>query len=90
MVSEQQCKLARTLTDDTVTDDIINSEYQAMTPADKNAASLVIDKLMKQHNLPFDKGMKIMIADFAKISKQYSIAPATLFCVYMDWKSKNQ
>ncbi len=87
MVSEQQCKLARTLTNDTTTDSIINSEYQMMTNTDKKAAAIVIDDLLRQHDMPLDKGLRIMFADFAKVAEQYHISPATLFCVYMDWKN---
>ena len=58
-----------------------------MIDADKKVAAMAIDDLLRQHDMPLDKGVRIMFADFAKVAEQYHVSSATLFCVYMDWKN---
>lgn len=74
------------MTRDTATDAMIISEYSSMSSPDKQNAAREIDVLLKQHDMPFDKGIKVMQSDFSNIASKFNIHPATLFCVYMDFK----
>lgn len=88
MLSAKQCELARVMTKDTTSDIQMNAEYQTMSDADKTIAADQIDSLLKEHNMPFDKGIDLLQDDFAKVASQFQISPATLFCVYMASKNK--
>lgn len=88
MVSQKQCELARLLTGDSTPDAQISFEFLSLDQAKKTSAAQTMDIILKQHNLPFDKGFSLMKKDFSDLSAQFAISPATLFCIYMDWKSK--
>lgn len=89
MPSKTQCELARVMTNDTTADELINRECESLDQATKTQAAFDIDELIKRHNMPIDKALKIMFNDFANVAEKYAICPATLFCIYMDIKSKN-
>lgn len=80
MLSSKQCKIARTMTQDTISDTKINEEFKAMSPIDKLSASKSIDKLIQLHNMPIDKGFNILVDDFKRIANEFNITQATLFC----------
>ena len=88
MLSAKQCELARVMTKDTISDIQMNAEYDTISDMDKRAAAELIDGLVKEHNMPFDKGIGVMQKDFSDVAAQFQISPATLFCIYM--ASKNQ
>lgn len=88
MFGLKQCELARAMTNTTTSDDQINSEFEAISQSSKLAAFKEIEILLEQHNMPFDKGFKVMKKDFNDVSEKFLISPATLFCIYMDIKSK--
>lgn len=88
MLSSKQCEIARVMTSDKTNDEIINEEFLKMSEEDKLTAAIAVDKILKLHNMPFDKGYKIMTADFVHIATEFLISPATMFCVYMECKSK--
>lgn len=88
MLSAKQCELARVMTKDTVSDIQMNAEYQTVSDDDKSIAAEQIDMLLKEHNMPFDKGIGLLQADFAEVASKFQISPATLFCVYMASKNK--
>ena len=88
MLSSKQCELARTMTQDKTTDLQINQEFESMKPSDKILSAAVVEKLLQLHDMPFDKGFKFLVNDFTHIASEFYISPATLFCVYMENKSK--
>lgn len=90
MVSSKQCETARLMTNDTTSDVLINSEYASMSDAAKNEAAIKIDELAKTYTTPFDMSFPLMVKDFAQVASQYNISKATLFCVYMAYKSAGQ
>lgn len=89
MPNKTQCELARVMTNDAADDELINREYELLDQNTRAQAAVDIDELIKKHNMPIDKALKIMFNDFADVAEKYTISPATLFCVYMDFKSKN-
>ena len=88
MLSSKQCEIARVMTSDKTNDVKINEEFLKMSEEDKLTAAIAVDKILKLHNMPFDKGYKIMSNDFIHVAKEFFISPATMFCVYMECKSK--
>ena len=88
MLNFKQCELARTMTKDNTPDVQINREFSDITHTIRVSIAEDIDKFLKLHNMPIDKGFEVMVDDFDKVSQKYSISPATLFCIYMDVKSK--
>lgn len=89
MLSFTQCNIARTMTQTTTSDVEINKEFNSVIPSVKKSIFIEIDKLIKQHDMPIDNGLGIMMNDFLTISQKYSISPATSFCIYMDYKQQN-
>lgn len=90
MLNNTQCELARVMANDTASDERINLEYASLNPDTMELAAKDIDELVKLHNMPIDKCLKIMFNDFADIADKYSISPATLFCVYMGFLNKSR
>lgn len=90
MLNNTQCELARVMTNDTTSDAQIILEYTSLNPDTMGLAAKDIDKLVKLHNMPIDKCLKTMFNDFADVADKYSISPATLFCVYMDYMNKSR
>lgn len=86
MLSSKQFELARLMTHDTSSDLKIANELSTISLVSKASASLAIDNLLKAHDLPFYQGFQLMTKDFADIARQFSISPATLFCIYMESK----
>jgi hypothetical protein len=83
MLSKKQCEVAKLMTGVDVEDNKIIFEYENTDPTAQMDMSKEIDKLVKMHNLPFDKGFGIMKDDFLAIASRYAVNPATLFCFYM-------
>lgn len=90
MLNNTQCELARVMTNNTATDEQINLEYASMNHDTMELAAKDIDELVKLHNMTIDKCLKTMLSDFANVANKYSISPATLFCVYMDFMNKSR
>lgn len=88
MLSSKQCEIARVMTSDKTNDVKINEEFLKMSEEDKLSAAIAVDKILKPHNMPFDKGYKIMTNDFIHIATEFLVSPATMFCIYMECKSK--
>lgn len=88
MLNNTQCELARVMTQDTTDNFQINKEFNALNLSAKANIASAIDELLKLHDMPIDKGFEIMKKDFIQIANEFSISPATLFCIYMDNKTK--
>ena len=86
MLNNVQCELARVMTQDTTDDSQINKEFNALNSVAKAHIASAIDNLLKLHDMPIDKGFEIMREDFIQIANEFSINPATLFCIYMENK----
>ena len=89
MLNSKQCELACKMTGVTIPDAQIIMEYSSLQDCDKEAVLQEIDKLLVEHNQPFDIGIRLLQNDFVNKAKKYNITPATLFCVYMDSKQTN-
>ncbi len=85
-----QFELVRAITQSTASNGQINYEYTSLTDLQKEQAGKAIDVILKNHNMPFDEGWRIMNRDLQHIASEFLIDPATLFCVYMDWISRNK
>lgn len=88
MLSSKQCELARLMTQDTITDSKINEEFKSLNLEVKLSAVVAIDKLLQLHDMPFDKGFRLLVDDFRHIANEFYISPATLFYIYMENKSQ--
>lgn len=84
MISSKQCEIARLMTQDIASDIQINAERQTITDDKASQIAQEADCLCQQHNMPFEKGITVMRADFYNIAQQYHISPSTLFCIYME------
>lgn len=83
MISSKQCEIARLMTQDTASDIQINAEHQTITDDKASQIAQDVDRLCQQHDMPFEKGIAVMRADFYNIAQQHHISPSTLFCIYM-------
>lgn len=90
MLNSKQCELACKMTGVTIPDAQIIREYSSLQDCDKETALREINKLLVEHNQPFDTGIQFLQNDFANTAKKYNITPATLFCVYMDSKQTSK
>lgn len=86
MLNNKQCELARVMTQDTTDNFQINNEFNTLNSSTKTNITSAIDELLKLHDMPIDKGFEVMKKDFIQIANEFSISPATLFCIYMDNK----
>ena len=88
MTREQQCKLARMMTGCNASNNEIIDSVKSMNELYKEEASQVVDSLLLQHDLPFDKGYPLIKSDFSKVAQKYGVNAAALFWVYMEWKGQ--
>ena len=86
MIDFKQCDLARKKTQTSTSDFEINNEFEAISVIDQINASNEVDKLLIEHDMPFDIGLNIMIEKFSIIANKFNISPATLFCIYKENK----
>lgn len=86
MFSFKQCELARTMTKDTASDTQINKEYSLMNESTKISVINLIESMLPSHRVPFDKDFENFVKDFSRIATEFSVSPATVFCVYMENK----
>lgn len=89
MPNQRQCELARLLTASSTSNAQINEEYQGIGEVRARLSAQMIDMLLKEHDLPFDKGFEILKKDFWAIAQKFEISPATLFCIYMHYINKD-
>ena len=89
MFSKKQCEIARAFTQSNATDSQINLEYWRLNDSQKKASCKKLSAKLIELNIPIDKGWPLLKNDFESIAKELDIDPTTLFCVFMDWQSKN-
>ena len=88
MVSEQQAEIARTFTKSSICTAEINLEVQG-TPEDiKNKGCFDVDSIAKEYDMSFDKAFPMMFDSFKVIARRTYMDPASLFCIYVEWKNK--
>lgn len=87
--SDRQCEIARAMTKSNASDEQITKELSIMTALEWEEQCQILDKVLKEHNMPFDKGWNIMCADFINIGAVNSVDEATVFVAYMDLKSNH-
>lgn len=86
MITEEQAAAARDYTKSTMCTALINLEVQN-TPEDvKREKRLEIETLEKELNEPLDVAIASMLDRFSAIAKSAGIDPASLYCIYKDWK----
>ena len=90
MTKEQQCEIARVMTGSTTRDEEILHNVVKTNYLVKKEASGLVDKLLKKHNLPFDKAYPLVKEDFNRIAVKYDLDAAALFWIYMEWKGKKK
>jgi hypothetical protein len=88
MVSEQQAEIARAFTKSSLCTAGINLEVQDTPEEVKNERCLDVDAAAKEYDMPFDKAFPDMFGSFTAIAKKAYMDPASLFCVYMEWKNR--
>ncbi len=89
MFSKKQCEIARALTQSSIPDFQINLEYWRLNSNQKESSCKKLSAVLIEHNMPIDKGWPLLKNDFESIAKELDINPATLFCAFMEWQSKN-
>lgn len=88
MLSPKECELARIFTQDLTSDQQINDEFDSLTDEQKQSIFNIVESHLKEHNNSFGKAFAVMVLDFKEVAKNYSVSPSTLFCAYIDIKSK--
>lgn len=83
-------ELARIMTGSTLSDNALIKQVKSTSDLIRQLSSMEIDSLARKHNMPFDKGFPQMKKDFSLIASKYSLDPATLFWIYMDWIKEHQ
>lgn len=86
--SNSQCDIARLMTKSNITDNQIIKELSAMPQLELDNRCMILDKLLKEHSMPFDEGWSTMVNDFANAGFENQVDKATMFVIYMNWKSK--
>lgn len=85
MLNPYQCKRAREATDKNDPDEEIIEQFDALTDNDK--IEIINDLLVIMKSDEFPPSLN----DWRELSeKGYWITHPVLFCVFMEWKSKNQ
>ncbi|MBE7003689.1 MAG: hypothetical protein E7425_05295 [Ruminococcaceae bacterium] len=85
MFSAVQCYAARLLTGTDTPDEIISQEYAALLGPNRNVAAMLLDDAVRKQGLPFQQAWDFCKDDFQAIAEQYSVSPATMVCLYMEW-----
>lgn len=88
MISEKQAELARTFTGSTISAKDINKQFFKVSKSVVQERCLDIDAVFNEYDIEFNEAMPILKNSFKAIAGRTKIDPATLFCIYMDWKSK--
>lgn len=86
MQKEQQAEIARLMTGSSLSTIAIISKVKYVAKAIREKAGLEVNQMVQEHNLPFDKAFPLIKDGFNEIATKYSMDPAVLFWVYMDWK----
>lgn len=84
------CNLARVMTLSEATNETIRSELKKLTFVEWDEQCTILDSLLRKHDMPFDKGYPIMVADFINIGAANEVDEATVFIAYMNWISKQK
>lgn len=88
MANENLYNTARLVTGSSATDRDISIQYLGIKSHSKFLLVKAIDMTLKRYSLPLDTGWNILNEDFNNIALQYLIDPATAYCLFVDWKSK--
>lgn len=88
MTKEQQADIARAMTGSNLSNEGIFIGVLSISETQRDSMCIEVHPILEKHNLPFDKAFPLFRADFNKIAIKYSIDPAVLFWVYMEWLNK--
>lgn len=83
--SKRQCEIARVMTKSEASDAVIKSELKKLTDAEWNEQCTILDRILKKHDAPFDKGFHTLCIDFINIDAANGVNEATVFVAYMNW-----
>ena len=87
---DKQCDVARVMTLSEATNETIRSELKKLSSVEWDEQCTILDSLIHKHDMPFDKGYPIMVADFINIGAANEVDEATVFIAYMNWLSKQK
>jgi hypothetical protein len=87
MVKEHQAKIACDFTGSSLSPELINQQIKKTPKKVKMNLCLDIDAVINEYALPYDIAYPIVKKSMETIAKRTKIDPATLFCIYMAWKS---
>lgn len=87
MTKKEQLNVARVMTASKAADVTIERELSNIDLVTRKKVGIETDEVVQKNNEPFDKVFIKVRAEFEKIATKYGIDPATLFCVYMEYKS---
>jgi len=90
MPNDNQCNIARKITQSSATDIKINMQYTGVNSSDRFMLSNSIENILKTLHMPVEEGWKTLRPEFENIALEYLINPATAFCIYEDWKSNRE
>jgi len=88
MTPKQAAEIARAMTGSVLSDEEIMIGVKNVKPIVKEECCRQVDKLLKKHDLPFDKGYLLAKDDFNNIARRYKIDAAVMFWIYMEWLGK--
>ncbi|KEI16989.1 hypothetical protein Z959_07885 [Clostridium novyi B str. ATCC 27606] len=86
MKKEQQAEIARSITGSNLSTIAIISKVKYVTKTTREKIGPEINQMVQERNLPFDKAFPLIKDGFNEIATKYSMDPAVLFWIYMDWK----
>lgn len=88
MVKEHQAKLACDFTGSSVSPEVINRQIKKTSKKVQETVCLDLDAVINEYALPYDIAYPIIKKSIETVARRTKIDPATLFCIYMSWKSK--
>ena len=85
---KKQLEIARVMTGSKTQNIIIETQFKQIDQQTAYKSAVEVDRMVKENDLPFDKVFAKVKHEFQRIAGNYKIDPATLFCIYMEWKNK--
>lgn len=86
MITEEQAGIARDFTKSTMCTALINLEVQNTPEKVKQEKRREIDGILEGFNKPLDAAITSMLEQFSAVAKSAGIDPASLYCIYKNWK----
>lgn len=86
--NNRQCEVARVMTKSDVSNEQIIEDLEHTSQEDWNQMCVILDRLLKRYNMPFDKGRIFLVEDIISVSTANGVNEASLLIAYMNWREK--